>query len=408
MIITPSERRKADQLQAILDGQADADDKSAPLVDLCTQLRSVDVGGDIDPAFRDRLRTRLLAVASVQGIGQESPLSAATRARPQRHRRDENRAPRRLAVASGTLATLVALSGVGLASGDAKPGDALYSVKRSREAAQLALARSDISRGQLHLQFARNRLSEASTVRADSDELRRVLTDMDNATRIGVRELGAAALDRSDGAPLDAIDEFVAIQRRGLEILIRQVPEGHRMRTVESLVLLNQVADRSAGLRMSVDCGGNYADIGTDDELGPLPRRCSAMSGIRPGGEGIVPSGSPSRLSTPKSGTQPDGSETDAPGTNPSASASPRPSGSASASPSPSGTTSGGNLLFPDPDDESPTPSKSPAPSPSNSSGGTQGLLGTVVGTVGGVLGGLLGGFSEPESSAPPAETPPS
>ena len=48
----------------------------------------------------------------------------------------------------------MAVSGMSAASENAMPGDALYGVKRSTERAQLALASSEVNRGQLFLDFA--------------------------------------------------------------------------------------------------------------------------------------------------------------------------------------------------------------------------------------------------------------
>ena len=71
------------------------------------------------------------------------------------------------------------------ASENAVPGDALYGVKRSTERAQLALASSDLTRGQLFLDFARNRLAEARRRQGDSDGFAGVLDDMDANTTAG-------------------------------------------------------------------------------------------------------------------------------------------------------------------------------------------------------------------------------
>ncbi len=369
MIITPSERRKAERFEELVNGRAQADENEGAHFALASRLQSVNTGGAVDPAFRDRLRTRLLAVAHVQG----SASDADTRpTRSQRHTRyaSGRRLPRRLALAGTTVAALVALSGVGAASGDAVPGDPLYSVKRSREAAQLALARSDVSRGQLHLQFARTRLTEAGRVQGDEGELRRVLDDMDADTRTGMKDLSGAAVERQDRAPLDAVDEFVAIQRRELITLVGTLPEKRRVRALDSLKLLEDVSDRSGALRPSLLCTVGYTGANRSDELGPLPRRCAALPGVEPGGSG-VPGG-------PDTST---GDPTKRPGTTvPHSSVSTGPSATPSATGAPT-----------DPTEPGTPPSGDPLPSPSPT-GGTKGLVGAVTDTVGSVIGGLLGG----------------
>jgi hypothetical protein len=375
VIITPSERRKADRFEALVTGRAQADESDAAPFALASRLQSVDTGGQVDPVFRDRLRTRLLAVATVQGIGGDAD-ARPTRSQRHLHRQPERRLPRRLALAGGTMAALVALSGVGAASGDAVPGDALYSVKRSREAAQLALARSDVSRGQLHLQFARTRLAEAASVQGNENELRRVLDDMDADTRTGMRHLSSAAVERQDRAPLDAVDDFIAVQRRELLSLIAVLPDKRRMRAVDSLGLLEQISDRSTALRPSLLCTVGYTGANRSDELGPLPRRCAALPGVEPGGSN-VPGGPDTSTGRPKSSATP--------GVVPGSSASVGTSASPSAGP-----LSGQDPGSPNGPEPTEGPGAEPSPTPS---GGTQGLLGSVTDTIGGVLGGLLGGL---------------
>jgi hypothetical protein len=366
VILTPSERRRAERFEELVSGRAQADESDAAHLTIAARLQSVELGGAVDPAFRDRLRQRVLAVAHVQGASGEAD-TRPLRSRPSR------RLPRRIALAGGTLATLVALSGVGAASGDAVPGDPLYSVKRSREAAQLALARSDVSRGQLHLQFARARLIEAGSVRDDDSELRRVLDDMDADTRSGMRDLSTASVERQDRAPLDSVDEFVTVQRRQLIAMIGGLPEKRRMRALDSLELLELVRERSGALRPSLLCTAGYAGANRSDELGPLPRRCAALPGVEPGGSS-VPGGTPdtSRNDPTRPGT-----------TIPRSSIPTLPSATPPVRP-PVDPTGPGSPI-------DPVLTGTPAPTPTPS-GGTQGLLGSVTSTVGGVVGGLLGG----------------
>lgn len=319
VILTPSERRKAEQFDALLEGRAAADDRDlAPLLALSAQLRDLDLPAAVpDPQFRQRLRTRLLAVASVHGVGDQSRYRAASERRPVRHRARPRFSRRATLVVAGALAGLTTLTGVSAASSDANPGDPLYNVKRSREAAQLALARSDVSRGQLHLEFAQRRLREASAVVEQPDDLRRVLDDMDTDTRTGMRELGTAALERKQTAPLDIVDAFVASQRRDLLVLLQRSPSGpSAQRLKESVGTLGDVGNRAAGLRGTLLCTGSLAGLSITDELGPVPRICSALGGVRsdpsvdpnPSASGS-PSGSPSGSASPSPSVGPSGSE---------------------------------------------------------------------------------------------------
>jgi hypothetical protein len=173
------------------------------------------------------------------------------------------------------------------ASGDAIPGDPLYSVKRSTERAQLALAGSEMSRGQLYLEFARTRLDEARAVRTDAAGLNRVLDDMDRETQQGIRLLTTAAVERKDPAALDAVDTFVNTQRTAATRLRDGVTGVQRSRANGSVTLLDSIQERSRTLRPLLKCG--TAATEAPDALGPRPKGVCKSTGERPNG----PTGQP-------------------------------------------------------------------------------------------------------------------
>jgi len=192
-----------------------------------------------------------------------------------------------------------------------------------------------------------------------------------------MRDLSSAAVERQDRAPLDAVDELVAIQRKQLLAQIATLEDQRRMRAVDSLTLIEQVSDRSTALRPSLQCTVGYTGANRSDELGPLPRRCAALPGVEPGGSS-TPGGGPDTSSGRPDGNTSPGA---VPGTSASAGTAATPTAGPSGGPRQPGTPTGS---------EPPTEPGDPSPMPS---GGTQGLLGSVTDTVGGVLGGLLGGL---------------
>ncbi|GAB3952334.1 hypothetical protein GCM10027614_55840 [Micromonospora vulcania] len=164
------------------------------------------------------------------------------------------------------------MSGISAASENAVPGDALYGMKRSKESAQLALASSDISRGQLFLDFARTRLGEAAELRGDRLGFSAVLDDMDADTRQGIRLLTTAAVQRGEAASLDTVNTFVTSQRRAVGKLLDGADRADRERTRRSLVLLESIRERSDALRAAIGCG--LPAPRTSDTLGPAPAAC--------------------------------------------------------------------------------------------------------------------------------------
>ncbi|SCL63694.1 hypothetical protein GA0070606_3839 [Micromonospora citrea] len=278
-------RRRAERFAQLLDEanggrrhhvRSRADDQLAALVAVGQRLGAAPPAVEVDPEFRTGLRAMLLATAEREGIGTPAVAPEPAAAETGRGRLlpavTARRARARGAILVGVAAGAIALSGISAASENAVPGDALYGMKRSTERAQLALTSSDISRGQLFLDFARTRLAEAAALRGDRDGYSAVLDDMDADTRQGVRLLTSAAVQRSDPAALDTVNSFLAGQRRAVGGLLDDGTRADRDRTRRSLALLDAVRKRSDALRAAIACG-LPAPAGSD-ALGPAPTAC--------------------------------------------------------------------------------------------------------------------------------------
>ncbi|MET8305886.1 DUF5667 domain-containing protein [Micromonospora sp. NPDC005173] len=280
-------RRRAERFAQLLDEanggrrhhvRSRADGQLAPLVAVGQRLSVDPPAVEVNPDFRTGLRAMLLATAEREGLGTPAAVEPAA-TRPAAATRGSllpavtaRRARARGAILIGIAAGAIAVSGISAASENAVPGDALYGMKRSTERAQLALASSDISRGQLFLDFARTRLGEAAELRGDRIGYSAVLDDMDADTRQGVRLLTAAAVQRAEPASLDTVNTFVTGQRRAVGNLVDGATRADRERTRRSLELLDSVRERSDGLRAAIRCG-LPAPTGSD-ALGPVPTAC--------------------------------------------------------------------------------------------------------------------------------------
>jgi len=252
------------------------------------RLRSMQSAVEVDPDFRASLRAMLVATAEREGIGatasdgplgdeEIAPAAAARGFRATRPSAPRTRARARGAIVVGVAVGAIAVSGMAAASEHAVPGDALYGMKRHTERAQLALASSDLSRGQLFLDFARTRLAEATALGSRSVGFSAVLDDMDADTRQGIRLLTTAAAQRRDPAALDAVDAFLADQRPRLVALGDRASRAGRDRTAESITLLDTVQRRADALRAALACG--VGTTGRADSFGPLPRTCPVGRG---------------------------------------------------------------------------------------------------------------------------------
>jgi hypothetical protein len=259
-------RRRAEEFARLLEGGGSTNDPGlAPLVGLARSLQSLPLGPT--PDFRDALRQRLLAVAAV------APAAAAV-AKPA-HRLTALdrmvgswRAQRRFAVAAGAMAGVVAIAGVGVAGSRSLPGDPLYGLKRGAEKVQLATTHGLVARGQLHLEFAKERLGEVEKLSGAAEALGvssqatavaplaatpafggslsskivGTLERMDAETLAGSHDLTEAYQKSHDTAPLEELAGFAAQQEKRLTAVLPDLPDGARSKAAASLGVLSQVS----------------------------------------------------------------------------------------------------------------------------------------------------------------------
>jgi hypothetical protein len=274
------------------------DEELAELVAVGHRVASVNPTVEIDSEFRTGLRAMLVATAEREGIGVTAqsgrePRSIGRLRRPAAGRRPvgrpasavvgrpdpaPNRARARRTIIIGVAVGAIAVSGMSTASESAMPGDALYGVKRSTEKAQLALAGSEVTRGQLYLEFARSRLDEARAVRDDTAGFSDALAEMDADTRVGTRLLTTAAVQRRDAAALDALTTFASVQTARIrDMEDAGLPAADLQRANESRSLLGRVNERADALRYLLRCDGTTT--GRNDDLGPKPGACGSAAG---------------------------------------------------------------------------------------------------------------------------------
>jgi hypothetical protein len=377
------DRRRAERFAELLDettggrrhhSRGPADEQLAELVAIGHRLSATRTRAHVESEFRDGLRAMLVATAERDGIGvtassvEIEPGAHAGVREPGRGVFGLSGSARRIrargAIVIGVAAGAMAVSGISAASENASPGDALYGVKRSTERAQLAMAGSDLTRGQLSLDFAQTRLAEAATMPGDDPAFGGVLNDMDADTKKGVRLLTGSAVSRSQSAPLTTVDGFVTRQRHTMEPVLGKLSPANKERALESVALLDNVHERTADLRAGLDCS-TRARAGAD-ALGPKLKECLDGTGD------ATPSNRPQGTAG-KTATKPGGSaDTDKTG--------PERTGPAVAPDATDATDPGaGDATAPDTDPTTGDPTPSPTPSPEET------------GVLGGILGGILG-----------------
>jgi len=221
----------------------------------------------------------------------------------------------RFAIAAVAVLALVgSLAGMSLLlARDALPGDALYGIKRTAEAASLGLTFGDEPKALKHLEFATARVSEIETLArrypnpddAPVGGYLTALTDFDNDAASGSRQLIALATS-TDGSQLEALRSWAEQQTTRLDAVTPHLPAAARGRTGVSLTLLDKITTRSRTLLTRMDC--YQITSGSHDDIGALP-----AGGACDQNPGIDPSLSASQPSLPET---PDNS---GPATNPQA-----------------------------------------------------------------------------------------
>lgn len=318
----------------------------------------------LDPEVKVVQRAQLVAAmeamlaeggASADPTVPEQRSRGSHRASPLRKLRPRSRWGKGLAAGGLTVGVAAgAFGGVAAASSDALPGDSLYGLKRGMEDIHLGLTNNDTDRGEIYLDQASTRLSEARRLmeRARSGhldheqlgEIRRTLNGMTHDATEGHRLLHAAY--ERDGAlgPIQTLDSFSRSHRESWTSLRDRLP-----------VQLTDVGDQVSSVFAAID-----EEVAPLQSLLPRPPAKNGDS-RRTGttGTGTDPS-TDTRAPSPSSSARHD----DDGGTD--ASSSPRPSDTGS---SPADGLLGGGTggLFdpPSPDATTPpkdTPSTPPTP----------------------------------------------
>ena len=307
-----------------------------------------------DPRFRAATRDRLVAMAAVR-TPQPAPRSGLRRLLAARTDGGPPAAWRTRLTAglAGAAMTVTALGTLTALSADARPGDALYGLKRGTEQTHLALAGDD--RGLTLLEFAGIRLDELAALTAPAAaDVRALLGTMDAQTREGAALLTAQAVGNRDAGPVDGLADWAGRQTAELAALQPGLPEDAAAASQASLDLLADVTDRATGLQTALGCADAPATAGTD-ELGPVPAPCPAEVPATGAPTDEAPSGDPGGV---RSDDEPSPGGTDAPAG--SAAPSPQPGSAPAPAPAPSAPTAGGD-----------TSGNRGTPPPSRGDGGT-------------------------------------
>ncbi|MFH9266084.1 DUF5667 domain-containing protein [Streptomyces sp. NPDC017546] len=198
----------------------------------------------LDPEVKVAQRAQLVAAMETMfaeggaSTGPTVPVQrgkGAHRASPLRRLRPRSRWAKGLTAGGLTVGVAAgAFGGVAAASSDALPGDSLYGLKRGMEDISLGMAKGDADRGEVYLDQASTRLSEARRLMErgrsgalDHESLgavRRALNGMSHDASEGHRLLHSAY--RRDGAigPIQALDTFSRSHRDAWSSLRDRLP----------------------------------------------------------------------------------------------------------------------------------------------------------------------------------------
>ncbi|MFF4393442.1 DUF5667 domain-containing protein [Streptomyces sp. NPDC001552] len=267
----------------------------------------------------------------------------AHRATPLRKLRPRSRWSKGIAAGGLTVGVAAgAFSGVAAASSDALPGDHLYPVKRGMEDLKLGMADDDSDRGELYLDQASNRLSEARRLmergrlgNLDHESLgaiRRALAGVKHDAEEGHRLLQAAYERDGSLGPIQKLSSFSRSHRDAWGKLREKLP-----------AQLTDVGGEVESVFQAID-----QDVAPLQSLLPKPPEQHRGTGGTPGSSTKPGTPSGTHPSTPAAGSTPSGSPT-------------TPSPSGSSRPPAGGLLGGtGDLLNPPAGQSAPPPSGTP------------------------------------------------
>jgi hypothetical protein len=209
----------------------------------------------------------------------------------------------RFAVAAVAVLALVgSLVGMSvLLARDALPGDALYGVKRTAEAAELGLTFGDEPKALKHLEFAASRVSEIETLArrypnpddAPVGSYLTALTDFDHDATAGSRQLIILATS-TDGRLLVSLRDWSTQQATRLQAINNRLPEAARNRQAATRGLLERITARADALLARMDC--YQITSGSFDDIGALPATGQCADNLAPTSGNTAP---PSVPATP-------------------------------------------------------------------------------------------------------------
>jgi hypothetical protein len=377
-------RAKIEELARLLDGAVCGPTTlMAGPAALATRMRAVapslDARSVPRPEFRLALRTRLVAVATVQAatLADAPTALAAPSALASAVTWTQGRtAQRRIGITAGAMASVVAFAGVSIASSRSLPGQPFYGLKRGVESVQLDLTHGDTAKGTKHLELATTRLREAGALAEGKGELSlgggttrplagglgssardhiaQALTDFDHEATSGRTLLEKVFRSTGKPEPLRILSTFSVTEQTRLTALIPRLPVASQSRAVESLALVTDLGNTANGLLDLGTCGASCAPTGAGPTLPAEPQPVPGVTASPLAPDNNVP---PCTCVTPS--------------TTPTA-----PTPEPATEPEPTDSPSPASRTEPEPTD-SPSPTRSPSPTPSPSPSG--GILPPVV-----------------------------
>ena len=344
---------------------------TAPYAGLAVRLRALapelEGLGAPRPDFRAALRQRLVAVATVQAANPPAyadpypePVSRSRAVEVAVSWSQTRKAQRRIGVTAGAMASVIGLTGVGVAATRSLPGQPFYGVKRLSEGVQLDLASGDTAKGTKHLEFAATRLREVKALAHHDGQLSlgssgtpvaaglalggstgshiaQALKDFDSETKAGTTLLTKAYRSTGKPAPLRILTSFTSQQKTRLAALLPALPTSVQPQAQTSLDLVTKVGSEATDMLALGTCGGSCypGNAGPQLPAQPVPTPGATATTDQPADNNGVPGctcGQPTVAPQPTTEPAPQPTDSGEPSPTPT----PTDSGSPSPSPSPS------------------------------------------------------------------------
>ena len=253
-----SARKRAEEFEALLNGQKSGNAGLAELAAVVTALREHAPAAP-RPDFAVSLREQLMVEAATVLTAEAKSLALPVRRQGTRERR--------LVAAATAVVFVGGTAGMAAASQNALPGDTLYPLKRGIERAQTGLSLDEAAKGRDLLGHANARLGEVQSLldQSDSNQVASTIDDFSAQANEGAGLLASSFKENRNPADIEAVRDFAASSLAVLQELAKVAPPSAQEALTSAAIQLQELDQQMLGL--CATCASDLPPLAVEEFL---------------------------------------------------------------------------------------------------------------------------------------------